>query len=149
LQRVFAAEYNVSPVQYLQTCRLLLAKSLLTDTELTMLEVAIAVGFGSVRRFNDLFKKQYHLSPTALRKSVPGNEKQSGGSMGLLGYRPPYRWEEMLDFLGARAIGGVDMVKDSMYWRTAHFVNVEEKRCIRLGEGGTQAPKECFKCRGG
>lgn len=32
LRRVFMEEYHVSPVQYLQTCRLLLAKNLLTDT---------------------------------------------------------------------------------------------------------------------
>lgn len=57
LRRVFTAEYHVSPVQYLQTCRLLLAKNLLTDTDLSVLEVAMAAGFGSLRRFNDLFKK--------------------------------------------------------------------------------------------
>ena len=68
LRRVFTAEYNVSPVQYLQTCRLLLAKNLLTDTDLSVLEVAMAAGFGSLRRFNDLFKKHYNLAPTALRK---------------------------------------------------------------------------------
>lgn len=51
LRRVFTAAYNVSPVQYLQTCRLLLAKNLLTDTDLSVLEVAMAAGFGSLRRF--------------------------------------------------------------------------------------------------
>ena len=50
LRRVFTAEYHVSPVQYLQTCRLLLAKNLLTDTDLSVLEVAMAAGFGSLRR---------------------------------------------------------------------------------------------------
>lgn len=34
LRRVFEKEFSVTPVQYLQTCRLLLAKSLLTDTAL-------------------------------------------------------------------------------------------------------------------
>jgi len=55
LRRAFTAEYSVSPVQYLQTCRLLLAKNLLTDTGLSVIEVAMAAGFGSLRRFNDLF----------------------------------------------------------------------------------------------
>ena len=68
LRRVFTAEYHVSPVQYLQTCGLLLAKNLLTDTDLSVLDVAMSAGFGSLRRFNDLFKNHYHLSPTALRK---------------------------------------------------------------------------------
>lgn len=68
LRRVFAAEYGVPPVEYLQTSRLLLAKGLLTDTALPVTEVAMAAGFGSIRRFNALFKARYRLSPD--RKSV-------------------------------------------------------------------------------
>lgn len=63
LRRVFTAEYNVSPVQYLQTCRLLLAKNLLTDTDLSVLDIAMAAGFGSLRRFNDLFKSVITFRP--------------------------------------------------------------------------------------
>jgi AraC family transcriptional regulator of adaptative response / DNA-3-methyladenine glycosylase II len=136
LRRVFTAEYHVSPVQYLQTCRLLLAKNLLTDTNLSVLEVAMAAGFGSLRRFNDLFKKQYSLSPTVLRKRV-SEEKQHHGDVTLaLGYRPPYPWEEMLHFLAGRAISGVDRVKDDEYMRTVHFATAEEKHVygwVRVG----------------
>ena len=49
LRRVFMEEYHVAPIQYLQTYRLLLAKNLLTDTALPVLEVAMAAGFGSLR----------------------------------------------------------------------------------------------------
>ncbi|MCQ4882210.1 helix-turn-helix transcriptional regulator, partial [Alistipes onderdonkii] len=55
LRRAFQREFEVTPVQYLQTCRLLLAKSLLTDSDLPVSQVAAAAGFKSVRRFNDLF----------------------------------------------------------------------------------------------
>lgn len=99
LRRVFMAEYNVSPIQYLQTCRLLLAKNLLTDTDLSILDVALAAGFGSLRRFNDLFKKQYRLVPTVLRRQAKGNAKQGAGVALALGYRPPYEWEKILAFL--------------------------------------------------
>lgn len=118
LRRVFAKEYRVSPVQYLQTCRLLLAKNLLTDTNLSVLEVAMASGFGSLRRFNDLFRKHYRLSPTALRKSLSEGAGRNDGITLALGYRPPYRWEEMLDFFAARAIPGVEVVADDEYRRT-------------------------------
>lgn len=135
LRRVFTAEYNVSPVQYLQTCRLLLAKNLLTDTNLSVLDVAMAAGFGSLRRFNDLFKKHYNLSPTALREQTEG--KRHNGDVTLaLGYRPPYRWEEMLNFLAGRAIAGVDFVKNNEYLRTAHLVTTEGKHAygwVRVG----------------
>lgn len=136
LRRVFTAEYNVSPVQYLQTCRLLLAKNLLTDTDLSVLDVAMAAGFGSLRRFNDLFKKQYKLSPTALRKPTSKEKKHNSDVTLALGYRPPYRWEEILNFLAGRAIAGVDAVKNGEYMRTVHLVNAEGKHVygwIRVG----------------
>ncbi len=121
LRRVFMAEYHVTPVQYLQTCRLLLAKNLLTDTNLPVLEVAMAAGFGSLRRFNDLFKKQYRLSPTALRKQCPEENKKSGEITLALGYRPPYRWDELLVFLAGRTIPGVETVANGVYRRTVRL----------------------------
>ncbi len=121
LRRAFAAELCVSPVQYLQTCRLLLAKSLLTDTDLSVLDVAMAAGFGSLRRFNALFQKQYRLSPTGLRRQATAPGGQEGGVTVALGYRPPYQWEQMLGFLAGRAIPGVEAVRQGAYFRTARF----------------------------
>lgn len=107
LRRAFEMEYHVSPVQYRQTCRLLLAKTLLTDSELSVTEVAMASGFGSLRRFNELFRKRYRLTPTALRRSAAkdGERKAVGVTLGL-GYRPPYQWDRLLKFLSYRAIPG-------------------------------------------
>ncbi len=127
LRRVFAAEYHVSPVQYLQTCRLLLAKNLLTDTALSVLDVAMAAGFGSLRRFNDLFKEHYKLSPTALRKKN-AEIKQHGDITLALGYRPPYRWEEMLCFLAGRALSGIEVVENGAYMRTVQLATAEGKQ---------------------
>lgn len=127
LRRVFAAEYHVSPLQYLQTCRLLLAKNLLTDTDLTVLDVAMTAGFGSVRRFNALFKEQYRLSPTALRRQAVGDRARQDDITLSLGYRPPYPWQTMLDFLANRAIPGVEVIRDGTYMRTVHFVTAEQK----------------------
>ena len=119
LRRVFLAEYGAPPVKYLQTRRLLLAKNLLTDTSLTVTEAALAAGFGSLRRFNDLFRKHYRLSPTDLRKQ--GREQSGTPAEGLtllLGYRPPYDWAGMLDFLAGRSIPGLESVADDSYRRT-------------------------------
>ncbi len=121
LRRVFAAKYHVTPVQYLQTCRLLLAKNLLTETDLSVLGVAMAAGFGSLRRFNDLFKKHYRLAPTALRKKMPQERAHTSAVTLALGYRPPYPWQEMLGFLAGRTINGVDAVKNGEYMRTVHM----------------------------
>ncbi len=122
LRRAFAAAFKVSPVQYLQTCRLLLAKNLLTDTDLSVTDVAMAAGFGSLRRFNDLFKTHYRLSPTALRQQASGKKGETGDVTLILGYRPPYRWRQMIDFLAGRAIPGVEAVNDDSYLRTVLYV---------------------------
>lgn len=90
LWHVFAQEYNTSPIQYLQTCRLLLAKNLLIDTAVTVTDVAMTAGFGSLRHFNALFKKHYGLAPTQLRKKASGKQKKQGEITLLLTYRPPY-----------------------------------------------------------
>ena len=128
LRRAFTAEYSVSPIQYLQTCRLLLAKNLLTDTDLSVIDVAMTAGFGSLRRFNALFKSQYRLAPTALRKGL-SKERTGGTDITLaLGYRPPYDWQKILDFLALRAIPGVETIIGNEYLRT-----------VRLSAGGDKS----------
>jgi AraC family transcriptional regulator of adaptative response / DNA-3-methyladenine glycosylase II len=92
LRRAFGAEFGVSPVEFAQTQRLLLAKRLLTDTALPVTEVAFASGFGSVRRFNALFKQRYRLRPSQLR-----GQRRSGAPLAAavdvlrfeLSFRPP------------------------------------------------------------
>jgi len=127
LRRAFGAEFGVSPVEFAQTQRLLLAKRLLTDTALPVTEVAFASGFGSLRRFNALFKQRYRLQPGRLRKRM----KESGSSVAdalnfELSYRPPYDWPAVSAFLGARAIAGVETVEDGCYRRTVR-VHVDGK----------------------
>ncbi len=121
LRRAFKAEYNVTPVQYLQTCRLLLAKSLLQDTGLPISKIAKTAGFGTMRHFNSSFKNQYRLSPTELRRQDSKDNKQSGEITLALGYRPPYRWDRILDFLRMRAVRGVESVQNGKYLRTVRL----------------------------
>ncbi len=127
LRRVFTAEYRIPPVQYLQTCRLLLAKNLLTDTDLPVVDVAMASGFGSLRRFNDLFKKHYSLSPTALRRQSAVRGNQQNEITLQLGYRPPYRWQELLQFLRRHASPGTEAVQEDAYYRTVHHTDARGK----------------------
>jgi AraC family transcriptional regulator of adaptative response / DNA-3-methyladenine glycosylase II len=118
LRRVFFAEYGVTPVQYFQTNRLLLAKKLLTDTKITVTDVAMTAGFGSIRRFNDLFKKQYRLTPNSLRSKGQGTTGNHDEITLTIGYRPPYDWNSIIHFLASRAIPGVESVVEGVYRRT-------------------------------
>jgi len=124
LRRVFHDQFGVSPVEFAQTQRLLLAKRLLTDTAAPVTEVAFAAGFGSLRRFHTLFKTRYRLSPNQLRKRPPLTDFPDLLSFEL-SFRPPYDWAAMFDFLAARGIGGVEMIESSTYRRTVRLIRGE------------------------
>jgi len=133
LRRAFGAEFGVSPVEYAQTQRLLLAKRLLTDTRLRVTEVAYASGFGSLRRFNALFRQRYRLQPSQLRRRMQHAASAPEAADALhfeLSFRPPYDWPAMSAFLGARAISGVEAVDNGIYRRT---VRVPVDRKAHLG----------------
>jgi AraC family transcriptional regulator of adaptative response / DNA-3-methyladenine glycosylase II len=117
LRRVLRQELGVSPVELAQTHRLLLAKQLLTETTLPIIDVAFASGFSSVRRFNALFRARYRLTPRDLRKSR-GREAPDGSIRLNLAYRPPLAWETLLQFLAGRAVAGVEAVVGRSYLRT-------------------------------
>ena len=108
VRRIFEAQFGVSPVQYLQTRRLLTAKQLLADTALPITQVALISGFASVRRFNAAFVGHYSLNPTQLRRQ--GAPLAGHGIVVRLGYRPPYDVAAMLGFFGRRAIAGVELI---------------------------------------
>jgi AraC family transcriptional regulator, regulatory protein of adaptative response / DNA-3-methyladenine glycosylase II len=108
VRRIFEAQFGVSPVQYLQTRRLLTAKQLLADTELAITQVALTSGYASVRRFNAAFALHYGLNPTRLRRE--GALRPAQGMAIRLGYRPPYDAQAMLEFFGKRAIAGIEFV---------------------------------------
>lgn len=103
-----------------QTRRVHFAKKLIDETELPMTEVAMASGFGSIRRFNATFQKLYGRAPGDLRRSTARERgrNEAGVYTFRLGYRPPYNWAAMIGFLAARAIPGVERIRIEEYRRT-------------------------------
>lgn len=120
LRRAFTDEFGVSSNQYLQTCRLLLAKQLLTTTDLRVSHIAEMAGFGSTRQFNEIFKKHYNLTPSSLRHGRRAPKDGEGIDVEL-DYRPPFAWDRLLGFLEMRAIPGVEVVRDGAYFRSARL----------------------------
>jgi len=115
LRRLFDQHLGAPPIRVAQTRRVLFAKQLLQETSLSMVEIAEASGFGSVRRFNDTFRKLYRRTPRDLRSK----KRVAPSAVTLrLGYRPPYDWDAMLSFLAARAITGVELIENNRYCRT-------------------------------
>jgi AraC family transcriptional regulator of adaptative response / DNA-3-methyladenine glycosylase II len=119
LRRLFRQHLGASPVSVAQTRRVHLAKQLLHETRLPMAEVALASGFGSIRRFNETFQTLFGRPPSALRRDA-GPEIAAGpqGEITIrLRYRPPYDWDAVLAFLAARAVPGMEVVDRGVYAR--------------------------------
>jgi len=114
---------GVTPKQWQRTEQLLLAKQLLTDSQLSVTEIAFASGFNSVRRFNTVFKNHYQMNPTRLRKSTQKTLANSDWIRLQIGYRAPYQWQPLLDFLRARAVSGVEYITDKTF-----------SRCLYIGQ---------------
>ncbi len=140
LRRLFRQHLGASPISIGQTRRILLAKQLIHDTRLPMTEIASAAGFGSIRRFNEIFRQLYRRPPSALRRA--GVADESVGTTGAvavkLGYRSPYDWDAILAFLRARAIPGIEMVSSGRYART---ISIGDQRGVLVVE---PAGKNCL-----
>jgi AraC family transcriptional regulator of adaptative response / DNA-3-methyladenine glycosylase II len=116
LRRLFDQHIGASPLAVAQTRRVLFAKQLLHETRLPMLSVAMASGFGSVRRFNDTFRALYKRPPSQLRRrSVTASA--TAPLVLRLSYRPPFDWDTLLAFFIPRAIPSVEEVRDGIYRR--------------------------------
>ncbi len=120
LNRLFITHLGASASAVARNQRLHAAKRLLDETDLSMIDVALGSGYGSLRRFNADIKHTYGVTPTQLRKSKTKNvhPDSSGHYVFKLPYRPPYSWRHMLDFLSTRATPGVEKVLNNEYIRT-------------------------------
>ena len=111
LRRALEQQLGVSPVELAQTRRMAMAKRLLHDTALGLTEIALASGFGSVRRFNAAFAERFGRPPSAIRRRLPAGTDGAAPLYTLrLDTRPPLDWDGLLAFLGARAIPGVEEI---------------------------------------
>ena len=125
LRRLFLQHVGASPISFAQTRRLHFAKRLLDETNLAVTEIALAAGFGSVRRFNAAFRQTYGRAPSELRKHLPADASWEIGDEVILKltFRPPYDWNQVTAFLSAHAIAGVEHVDEHGYCRTLRTDN--------------------------
>ncbi len=122
LRRALEREIGVSPLDLAQTHRLLLARRLLVDTDLSVTRVAYASGFQSLRRFNAAFREQYGMPPSALRRREPAAPARRVASVSLtLAYRPPFAWQALLACLQRDATPGVERFAAGRYARTVRL----------------------------
>ena len=119
LRRLFIRHLGAPPSTVARTRRLHFAKKLIDETRLPMGDVALASGFGCVRRFNAAMRKTYNRTPTQIRRLMRQKTIQPENQyLFQLRFRPPYHWKGMLAFLATRATPGVEAVDLKCYRRS-------------------------------
>ena len=119
LRRLFLRHLGAPPIAVVHTRRLHFAKKLIDETALSMTHVALASGFGCVRRFNAAIRKTYNRTPTQIRRLAHQTAAHTENQYVFnLRFRPPYHWKSMVAFLATRATPGVEAVENGCYRRT-------------------------------
>jgi AraC family transcriptional regulator of adaptative response / DNA-3-methyladenine glycosylase II len=120
---MLTAELGAGPLALARAQRAQTARILIETTELGLAEIAFAAGFGSVRQFNDTIREVYAAAPSQLRPGSPAAQSRavpsSSGTIAVrLPYRAPLHAPALLEFLGARAIPGLESVDGESYHRS-------------------------------
>lgn len=119
LRRLFLRHLGATPSAVAQTRRLQFAKKLIDETNLSMTQIALASGFGSVRRFNGAIRKVYRRTPTQIRSLARQKSCEPENQyLFHLNFRPPYDWNRVMEFLATRTIPGVEVIEAGIYRRS-------------------------------
>jgi AraC family transcriptional regulator of adaptative response / DNA-3-methyladenine glycosylase II len=138
LRRLFLKHLGASPIAVAKTHRLHFAKKLIDETNLSMGKIALAAGFGSVRRFNSAFRTTYNRTPTQIRRLAHFDSAHSeSGYLLRLDFRPPFNWDALLRFLAPRATPGVEAVERGCYYRTIKLKGSSGSIAVSLDKSGS------------
>ncbi|SDH86306.1 helix-turn-helix domain-containing protein [Nonomuraea jiangxiensis] len=120
LRRLFLRHLGATPDQLARSRRAHFARRLLDDTDLTVLDVAFASGFGSLRQFNRVMREIFRASPSDLRDRRHRSDRPAadGGLVLRVPCVPGYDWGAVRGLLAARAVPGVEEVDGDVYRRT-------------------------------
>jgi AraC family transcriptional regulator of adaptative response / DNA-3-methyladenine glycosylase II len=119
LRRLFLRHLGATPRDIAQTRRLQFAKKLIDETRLPMTQIALASGFGTVRRFNAAIREVYNRTPTQIRGLARQKSSDAENQYEFrLVFRRPYSWSYIFKFLAAHAARGIETIEGGCYRRT-------------------------------
>jgi len=141
LRRLFGEHVGASPIEVAISHRLHVARQLLSETRLSIVDIAMAAGFGSLRRFNDAFLATYKRNPRDFRRETAGPEEAADTIRLRIPYVGRYDWDFLIGYFRNHQVHGVEAVEGNSYLRHVRtgrgesFLRVEhiaEQGCLRL-----------------
>ncbi len=142
VHRELVALAGAGPLAIARAARAQNARILLETTDLSATEVAFAAGFQSVRQFNETVRAVFACSPTQMRSAAPahgGAPGETGAIVLRLPFRAPLAADELIAFLGARAVPGVEQALEGAYRRSLRLPRGEGVVELRPREQHVQA----------
>jgi AraC family transcriptional regulator of adaptative response / DNA-3-methyladenine glycosylase II len=135
LRRLVTGELGAGPLALARARRAQTARTLLETTDLPVVDVAFAAGFGSLRQCNDTIREVYDATPSALRDGARHATTTPGRIAVRLPYREPCDVGAVLAFLGAHAIAGVESWDGTTYRRSLRLPYGAAVAEIGAGDG--------------
>jgi AraC family transcriptional regulator of adaptative response / DNA-3-methyladenine glycosylase II len=143
LHRVLVASVGAGPLALARSQRAQTARTLVETTDLPFTDVAFAAGFASIRQFNDTFREVFDAPPSKLRAARKPSPASHPGEVSVrLPYRPPFDAAGLLEFLGARAVAGVEELVDGTYRRVLRLPGGPATVSLTPAEGFVQCRLE-------
>jgi AraC family transcriptional regulator of adaptative response / DNA-3-methyladenine glycosylase II len=120
LRRLFVQHLGATPSFVARSRRSHFARRLLDESDLSVTEIAFAAGFNSVRQMNRAMLETFRFPPTELRAKRRERDRlvADGGLPLRTPYAGPFSFGDMLHFLAARAVPGIETVDATTYRRT-------------------------------
>ena len=126
LNRLITAEVGTGPLALARAQRSQTARILLETTDLPVAHVAFAAGFSSVRQCNETVRQTFADTPSGLRaraaRTAQGRRSRRAPATQAIALRLPCRQPfnpaSVLDFLGLRALPGVEALDGAAYTRS-------------------------------
>ena len=141
LRRLFDRHVGATPVSVVQTHRILFARKLVGETRMPMTDVALAAGFGSVRRFNAVFQQTFARAPSTMRRAKIETPTDPSAEIRLsLPFSAPFDHRASFEFLAVRAIPGVEIVTADTYARTFAIGAARGTVVVRSSAAPSQKP---------
>ncbi|WP_227985376.1 helix-turn-helix domain-containing protein [Nocardia spumae] len=120
LRRMFRTQVGTTPDRLARSRRAHFARRLLDDTDLPVIDIAFASGFGSLRQFNRVMVTTFHGTPHELRARRRRADRlvADGGLALRVPLREPVRVDRRLTQLAAESISGIENATAGHYRRT-------------------------------
>jgi AraC family transcriptional regulator, regulatory protein of adaptative response / DNA-3-methyladenine glycosylase II len=162
IHRLLVAEVGTGALALARAQRAQTARLLLETTDLPVTGVAFTAGFASVRQFNDTFREVFAMTPTELRRRLPGRSRRRGSTdrrrpsdattdtvapvptgattvVLRLAHRQPFDAAGVLAFLGARSVPGVEAYVDGSFRRSLRLDHGSGVVSLSPGDGHVAA----------